>query len=103
MTTQDHIAALETTWANDDRWQGIKRAYTAEAVIRLRGSVEIKYTIAELGAQRLWELLHSESYVAALGAMTGCQAVQQVRLGSKPSISAAGKLRPTPIWRDRCI
>jgi len=81
MTTQDHIAALETTWANDDRWQGIKRAYTAQAVVRLRGSVEIKYTIAELGAKRLWDLLHSEPYVAALGAMTGCQAVQQVQAG----------------------
>src|SRR6266404_5376060 len=81
MTTQAHIAALATTWATDDRWQGIKRAYTAEAVIRLRGSVEIKHTIAELGAKRLWDLLHSEPYVAALGAMTGCQAVQQVQAG----------------------
>src|SRR5882762_11123410 len=81
MTTQDHIAALETTWANDDRWQGIKRAYTAEAVVRLRGSVEIKHTLAEMGAKRLWALLNSESYVAALGAMTGCQAVQQVQAG----------------------
>jgi isocitrate lyase len=83
MKTQDHIAALETTWASDDRWQGIKRAYTAEAVVRLRGSVQIKYTIAELGAKRLWDLLQSEAYVAALGAMTGCQAVQQVQAGLK--------------------
>ncbi|MBC8030139.1 MAG: isocitrate lyase [Pyrinomonadaceae bacterium] len=83
MNTQDDFAQLETRWATDDRWQGIKRGYTAEAVVRLRGSVEIKHTLAELGANRLWKLLHSESYVAALGAMTGCQAVQQVQAGLK--------------------
>ena len=81
METQGSIAALENKWASDERWQGIKRGYGAEAVVRLRGSVEIKYTIAEMGAHRLWELLHSETYVAALGAMTGCQAVQQVQAG----------------------
>jgi isocitrate lyase len=77
------MAALENKWATDKRWQGIKRGYTAEAVVRLRGSVEIKYTLAEVGAKRLWELLHSEHCVAALGAMTGCQAVQQVQAGLK--------------------
>ena len=67
----------------DNRWQGITRTYAAEDVARLRGSVEIKYTLADLGAKRLWDLLHTESYVAALGAMTGCQAVQQVQAGLK--------------------
>jgi isocitrate lyase len=83
MKTQDDVAQLDHNWATDDRWQGIKRGYKAEAVVRLRGSVEIKHTLAELGAKRLWQLLHSESYVAALGAMTGCQAVQQVQAGLK--------------------
>jgi isocitrate lyase len=83
MKTQDHVAALETKWDDDDRWQGIKRGYSAAAVVRLRGSVEIKYTLAEMGAKRLWQLLHGEQYVAALGAMTGCQAVQQVQAGLK--------------------
>ncbi len=83
MKTQNQVAELEARWAADDRWQGIKRGYAPEAVVRLRGSVEIKYSIAEMGAQRLWELLHSEPYVAALGAMTGCQAVQQVQAGLK--------------------
>lgn len=83
METQDHVAAIENKWATHDRWQGIRRGYSAEAVVRLRGSVEIKYTLAEMGANRLWELLHSEHYVAALGAMTGCQAVQQVQAGLK--------------------
>jgi isocitrate lyase len=83
MATKDQVEALETTWANDKRWQGIKRGYTAEDVFRLRGSVEIRYTLAEIGARRLWDLLHTEHYVAALGAMTGCQAVQQVQAGLK--------------------
>ena len=82
MKTYDHVA-LENEWATSERWRGIKRDYTAEDVLKLRGSVEIKYTLAELGAKRLWELLHSESYVPALGAMTGCQAVQQVQAGLK--------------------
>jgi isocitrate lyase len=83
METQDHVAALENKWATDKRWQGLTRGYSAEAVVRLRGSVEIKYTLAEMGAKRLWELLHSEHYVAALGAITGCQAVQQIQAGLK--------------------
>src|SRR5215210_9170925 len=82
MKTYDH-AALENEWATSERWRGIKRDYTAEDVVKLRGSVEIKYTLAERGAKRLWELLHRESYVPALGAMTGCQAVQQVQAGLK--------------------
>lgn len=75
--------ALENTWVTDDRWHGIKRGYDAATVLKLRGSLEIKYTLAERGAKRLWELLHNEPYVAALGAMTGCQAVQQVQAGLK--------------------
>ena len=82
MKTADHVA-LENTWATSERWHGIKRGYTAADVVKLRGSVEIKHTLAERGAKRLWELLHSEPYVPALGAMTGCQAVQQVQAGLK--------------------
>ena len=82
MKTYDHVA-LKHEWATSQRWEGITRGYTAEDVIKLRGSVEIKYTLAERGAKRLWTLLHNESYVAALGAMTGCQAVQQVQAGLK--------------------
>jgi isocitrate lyase len=83
MNNQHRIRKLEHGWASDRRWLGIKRAYRAEAVIRLRGSIDIKYTLAEAGATRLWELLHTEPYVPALGAMTGCQAVQQVQAGLK--------------------
>jgi isocitrate lyase len=64
-----------------DRWQGIERPYTEEDVERLRGSVTVEHTLARLGAERLWRLLHEEPYVAALGAMTGGQAVQMVKAG----------------------
>ena len=75
------IAALENSWKEDARWKGITRPYSAEDVVRLRGSVQIDHTLARLGAQRLWELVNTEDYVAALGALTGNQAVQQVRAG----------------------
>ncbi|MEP6644363.1 MAG: isocitrate lyase [Acidobacteriaceae bacterium] len=63
------------------RWEGIMRPYSGEDVERLRGSMRIEYTLARHGAERLWDLLHSENYVAALGAMTGNQAIQQIRAG----------------------
>src|SRR3984885_12518396 len=70
-------------WANNPRWRGVERPYSAEDVLRLRGSVYIEHTLARLGAERLWELLRKEPYVAALGALTGNQAVQQVKAGLK--------------------
>jgi isocitrate lyase len=72
---------LAQQWSDDPRWEGITRPYSAEDVLRLRGSVTIEHTLARMGAERLWKLLHSESYVAALGALTGNQAMQQVRGG----------------------
>ncbi len=74
---------LEHQWNTDPRWNGVTRPYTAEDVVRLRGSIQIEYTLARLGAERLWSLLHNESYVPALGALTGNQAVQQVQAGLK--------------------
>ncbi|HEX8733425.1 MAG TPA: isocitrate lyase [Ktedonobacterales bacterium] len=74
-------ADLTRAWQEDARWQGITRPYSAEDVLRLRGSVVIEHTLARLGATRLWDLLHSEAYVPALGALTGNQAVQQVKAG----------------------
>ncbi len=70
-------------WANNPRWKGVERPYTAADVLRLRGSIHIEHTLARLGAERLWELLHTEPYVHALGAMSGNQAVQQVQAGLK--------------------
>jgi len=74
-------ADLTRAWAGDPRWLGVKRSYTAQDVVRLRGSVQERHTLAERGAQKLWERLHDEEYINALGALTGGQAVQMVRAG----------------------
>jgi isocitrate lyase len=75
--------AFADEWKENPRWKGIERPYTAEDVKRLTGSVRIEHTLARMGAERLWNLVHSEEYVAALGAQTGNQAVQQVQAGLK--------------------
>ncbi|MEV0588787.1 isocitrate lyase [Nonomuraea sp. NPDC050310] len=74
---------LQQEWDTDPRWKGVERTYTAEDVVKLRGSVQEEPTLARRGAERLWDLLHTEDYVHALGALTGNQAVQQVRAGLK--------------------
>ena len=74
---------LARQWATDARWTGIRRPYTARDVVRLRGSMEVAHSLASAGAARLWDLLHTEPYVAALGAVTGNQAVQMVKAGVK--------------------
>src|SRR5215471_14244463 len=83
MNRNDFVLQLKGTWANDPRWMGIRRGFSAEDVARLRGSVRIEYTLAEMGAERLWRLLAEEPSVAALGAVTGNQALQQVQAGLK--------------------
>ncbi len=72
---------LDQTWATDPRWAGVTRTYTADDVIALRGSVQVEHTLARRGAERLWAAIHERDYVNALGAMTGGQAVQQVKAG----------------------
>jgi isocitrate lyase len=81
----DHVGSRleeqESAWKADPRWKGIKRPYTTADVERLRGTIHIEYTLARVGAERLWHLLNTERYVATLGALTGSQAVQQVKAG----------------------
>ncbi|XQY92725.1 isocitrate lyase [Metabacillus sp. HB246100] len=77
------IQALQENWELDKRWEGITRPYSAEEVIRLRGSIDIEHTLARRGAEKLWNSLHTEDYIHALGALTGNQAVQQVKAGLK--------------------
>ena len=77
------VTELENSWNTDQRWNGIDRPYGAEDVLRLRGSVKIEYTLAKMGADRLWNLMQTEPYVRSLGALTGSQAVQQVQAGLK--------------------
>lgn len=79
----NRVEALKKDWENNPRWKGIERPYKAEDVIRLRGSIDIEYTLAARGAKKLWELFQMEDYVHALGALTGNQAVQQVKAGLK--------------------
>ncbi|HET7530833.1 MAG TPA: isocitrate lyase [Mycobacteriales bacterium] len=74
---------LQKQWDSDPRWAGVSRDYTATDVVRLRGSVQEEHTLARRGAEKLWNLVNSEGYVNALGALTGNQAVQQVRAGLK--------------------
>jgi isocitrate lyase len=74
---------LQKDWTENPRWKGIRRGYGAEDVVRLRGSVPVEYTLARRGAQRLWQMLETEPFVNALGALTGNQAMQQVKAGLK--------------------
>ncbi|MCA3218050.1 MAG: isocitrate lyase [Pseudomonadota bacterium] len=82
-TRQQQAAALEKDWQENPRWKGIRRGYTADDVVRLRGSVPIEHTLARRGAEKLWKLLHTEPFVNSLGALTGNQAMQQVKAGLK--------------------
>jgi len=81
MARQEEIRRLEDQWKGEDRWSGIERTYTAEDVVRLRGSVVEEHTLARVGAERLWELIQGDKPVRTLGALTGGQAVQMVRAG----------------------
>ena len=83
LTREQQIAALEKDWAENPRWKGITRGYTAADVVRLRGSIAIEHTLAKRGAEKLWGLVNTEPFVNALGALTGNQAMQQVKAGLK--------------------
>ena len=83
MYDMEEILRLQEDWKTNPRWKGIQRPYTPEEVVKLRGSIKIEYTLARLGAERLWELIHTEPFVRALGALTGNQAVQMVQAGLK--------------------
>ncbi|MEW8986214.1 MAG: isocitrate lyase, partial [Bacillus sp. (in: firmicutes)] len=81
--TNERVRELQESWEMDARWKGIERPYSAEEVIRLRGSIDIEHTLARRGAEKLWKLVNEEDFVNALGALTGNQAVQQVKAGLK--------------------
>jgi isocitrate lyase len=83
------VQALEEDWLENPRWRGVKRGYTACDVVRLRGSVQVEHTLARRGAEKLWRMMHERAYVNSLGALTGNQAVQQVKAGV-PAIYLSG-------------
>jgi isocitrate lyase len=82
-TKQERAAALKKEWESNARWKGITRPYTAEEVINISGSVQVEYSLARNGAEKLWKRLHTDQWVAGLGALTGNQAVQEVAAGMK--------------------
>ena len=82
-TRQEAAAEIQKDWDTNPRWQGIKRNYTAEDVVRLRGSLQIEHTLARRGAEKLWNMVNDEAYINCLGALTGGQAMQQVKAGIK--------------------
>ncbi|RFF32307.1 isocitrate lyase [Wenzhouxiangella sediminis] len=77
------IIEMERDWLENPRWKGVERPYDANEVVRLRGSVTIEHTLARRGSEKLWKAMHDDDYVNALGALTGNQAMQQVRAGLK--------------------
>jgi isocitrate lyase len=83
LTREQQIAQLERDWAENPRWKGIKRGYSAADVVKLRGSLAIEHTLARRGAEKLWNLVNTEPFVNTLGALTGNQAMQQVKAGLK--------------------
>ena len=83
MSRQQQAQELQKQWDTDPRWKGIKRSYTADDVVRLRGSVPVEHTLAKRGAEKLWASIHEEPFVNALGALTGNQAMQQQFRGTR--------------------
>src|SRR5512135_3826845 len=104
LTREQQIAQLEKDWAENPRWKGIKRGYSAADVVKLRGSLAIEHTLAKRGAEKLWNLINTEPFVNTLGALTGNQALQQVKAGLKaiylsgwqvaPDANIAGEMYP---------
>src|SRR5690606_27567995 len=83
MTSQPAADQIRHDWNNNPRWAGIQRPYSAEEVVRLRGTVKVEHSLATLGANKLFQSLHNSDFVNALGALTGNQAMQQVKAGLK--------------------
>ncbi len=83
LTREQQIAALEKDWAENPRWKGIQRGYSAADVVRLRGSLQVEHTYAKRGAEKLWNLINTEPFINSLGALSGNQAMQQVKAGLK--------------------
>ena len=89
LNREQDIAALKKDWAENPRWTGLKRGYSAEDVVRLRGSLKIEYTLAKVGAEKLWKMVNERPFVNSLGAVTGNQAMQQVKAGV-PAVYLSG-------------
>src|SRR5580704_7220095 len=80
---QERALQLRKEWETNPRWKNVERPYSAEDVVNISGSVQIEYSLAKNGAEKLWKRLHTDAWVAGLGALTGNQAVQEVTAGMK--------------------
>src|SRR5499426_2997887 len=89
MSRELEVARIKKDWSENPRWQNVKRGYSAEDVYRLRGSLQVEHTLARRGAEKLWRLMHERPYGNSLGALTGNQAMQQVKAGV-PAIYLSG-------------
>ena len=92
LNRQQQIAEIEKDWANNPRWKGVKRAYSAADVVRLRGSLQVEHTLARRGAEKLWEKVNGgakKGYVNAFGAISAGQAMQQAKAGLEAEIGRA--------------
>src|SRR5258708_12928256 len=96
MNRDQAIAEIHREWKSNPRWQSTQRPYSAADVYRLRGTVQIEYSLARRGAEKLWKLLREEPFVNALGAMTGNQALQQVKAGLKAIYLSGWHVSPDP-------
>ena len=96
-------ARLKKDWAENPRWKGINRGFSAEDVVRLRGSVHIEHTLARRGAEKLWKLVNEEPFVNSLGAMTGNQAMQQVKAGLKAIYLSGWQVAADANMSAKCI
>ncbi|MDJ0841970.1 MAG: isocitrate lyase, partial [Acidobacteriota bacterium] len=83
VSLEEQAKEMERMWRDDPRWNGVKRPYTAEQVLNLRGSLLVEQTLARRGAEKLWRMIEEEDFINALGALTGNQAMQQVKAGLK--------------------
>ena len=83
MNASNAAEQIKKSWAEDPRWKGVRRGYTAEDVVQLRGTVSIEYSLAKQGAEKLWHYVNNEPFINSLGALTGNQAMQQVKAGLK--------------------
>lgn len=101
MNRAEAIKELEQSWLSE-RWAGVERPYTGEDVVKLRGSLKVEHTLARRGAEKLWGKVNGDSYVKALGALTGNQAVQQVKAGLEAIYLSGWQVARMRTWRGRC-
>ncbi len=101
--TDNRVEQIKKDWQENLRWVGVERPYSAEEVVKLKGSLDIEHTLAKRGSEKLWKLINEEDYINALGALTGNQAVQQVKAGLKAIYLSGWQSQLMRTYRVKCI